>query len=387
MAAAPVAQAIELGVIRPLQVGPIGDSPQFADIQKYEAEAAFGMTRSYGKLDVNDDPDQKVDSSALRTRVAVGGGMAPSKNLALTASLDVTLASDSDEEQTRGAQKSHLDTGRYEHELSVMGLYHANSLVFGGGIGLKMIGSETREFEYGGADWTSEVSTAAMPVLRLFGGFDAKDFAATLGLRVFSMGEATVEAKDSAGNKYEYDIQRRNPGELHADSKLKLGKEAELAASIAYVLTGQASEDVDEFSMQYETSGGKRTRRLAGRPRSANHLRLGLGGKFQPNKMIGLLGGLSYIGASYEDESSASLEHENLGGFRLDLGTDVLVDKFRGFFHVAYALDSRAEYEVDDDTRGADRLDRTQRAPLAQGDEVDVTQGSWQVLAGGGIQL
>jgi hypothetical protein len=387
MAAAPAAQAIELGVIRPLQVGPIGDSPQFADIQKYEAEAAVGMTRSYGKLDVNDDPDQKVDSSALRTRVAVGGGMAPSKNLGLTASLDVTLASDSDEEQTRGARKSHLDTGLYQHELSVMAFYHNSPLVVGGGIGVKMIGSETREFEYSGAEWTSEVSTAAMPVLRLFGGFDTKDFAATAGLRLFSMGEATVEAKDSAGNKYEYDIQRRSPGELHVDSKLKLGKEAELAASLAYVLTGQASEDVDEFSMQYETSGGKRTRRLAGRPRSANHLRLGLGGKFQPNKMIGLLGGLSYIGASYEDESAASLEHENLGGFRLDLGTDVLVDKFRGFFHVAYALDSRAEYEVDDNTRGEAQLDRTQRAPLAQGDEVDVTQGSWQILAGGGIQL
>ena len=381
------AHAIEFGIVRHLQVGPIGDSPQYAELEKYEAEAAIGMKRSYGEVEINSDSDQKVEGSALRTRVVAGGGLSLNKRLSLTASLDVTLASDADEEQTRAAKKSTLDTGNYQHELSFMSVYRTDPIFFGGGIGVRMIGTETREYKYDGAKYTSEIGSAVMPTLRLFAGVESKEAAASLGLRLFSKDDAEVSARDPAGTTYTYDVTRRSPGEIHADGKLKFSKEFEAAASIAYVLTGQASEDVDEFSTKYDVAGTKKTRRVAGETRNANHFRLGIGSKYQPNKMVALLAGISYIGASYAEESYASLEHENLGGVRLDLGTDVLIDKFRGFLHAGYAFESRAKYEVKDTKRGADSVDRTQRAPVAKDDDVKVSQASWDVIAGAGIEI
>lgn len=381
------AQAIEFGILRPLQVGPIGDSPQYADFDQYEAEAALGMKRSYGKVDINSDSDQKVDGAAVRTRVAAGGGMAINKQLSLTATLDVTLAGDADEEQTRAQKKSTLDTGYYQHELSVMSVYRAQSFVFGGGIGVKMIGTETREFKYDGAKYTSEISSAVMPMLRLFAGLESKEAAASLGLRLFNKDESEVTATDPTDTKYTYDVTRRSPGELHVDGKINFSKEFEAAASIAYVLTGQASEDIDEFSLQYETSDSKRQRRVAGHTRNANHLRIGIGSHYRPVKMVGILAGLSYIGASYAEERGASLEHENLGGLRLDLGGDVVIEKFRGFVRAGYLFESSAKYEVEDETRSAVNVSRTQRAPLAKGDDVKVSQAAWEVLAGAGIEI
>lgn len=381
------AQAVEFGPLRALQIGPAGDSPQFADLEDYQAEAGLVVGRHYGKIDINDDSTLKAEGTSFATQLVAGASMSPTRQFSLTANLNLTIASDTDEEQRRTEQKSHLDTGLYQHELGFMAVYRGNPLVVGGGIGVKIIGAETRDFSFGDSRWSSEVSSATMPILRLFGGFDTKTLAATAGVRFFSKGDNDVKAKDSSSNQYEYDLVRRHPGEVHADGKWRINREAELAASIAYVLTGQASEDVDEFSMQYSSIGSRQIRRLAGQTRNKNHLRLGLGGKFQPNKMLGLLAGLSYTAASYRSEEYASLEHANLGGLRLDFGTDVVVEQIRGFFHVGYQVDSTAKFAVTTDERDPTQLNRTQRLPLSNGDEVKVKQGRWELLAGGGIQL
>lgn len=381
------ANAVEFGSLRPLQIGPAGDSPQFAELEDYQAEAGLSLGRHYGKLDINDDAASKTESAALSTRIVAGASMSPTRDFSLIANLDLTVASDHDEEQSRAEQKSHLDTGLYQHELGFLAVYRGSPLLIGGGIGVKIFGAETRDFSYGDSSWSSQVSSATMPILRLFGGFDSKSLAATAGVRFFSKGDAEVKAKDSSGNQYEYDIVRRNPGEFHVDGKWRLSREAELAASLAYILSGQASEDVDEFSMQYNTNGTRRSRRLAGETRNKNHFRLGIGGKFQPDKMLGLLAGITYTGASYRAEEYASLEHANLGGLRFDFGTDIVVEQIRGFFHVGYQVESDAQFVINHDERGPGQLDRTQRLPLSNGDDVRITQGRWELLAGGGIQL
>lgn len=380
--------AIEFGALRALQNGPIGDSPQYGDIQEWQGEAAMGLTRSYGKMDINDDPAAKVDHAAVRTRVVAGGGMAPSKSLVLTGIVDITLASDSDEEQTRATPKSALDTGLYQHEVGVLGAFKTQAWIFGAGLGVHLFGSEEREFEYNGQKYTSEIGNATMPVLRLFGGYSGKSLAASAGVRVFSKGDATVNAKDATGTKREYDITRRLPGEVHADGALHLTKEFTLAASMGLILAGQASEDVDEFSTVYQTTSTGRTQRVVGgAARNSNHARLGVGARFSPNKMLTLLGGLTYTAAAYAEEKMASLEHENLGGLRLDIGTDVSFKAFRGFVQAGYQFDASASYTQTDASRASDQIARTQRAPLASGDKVEVSQGMWTLLAGAGYSI
>lgn len=383
---APAARAAEFGVIRPLQHGPVGDSPQYAAIDGIEGEAGLTMTRSWGKYTVNDDADQKISGSSFKSRVLAGGGWAPSKAFTLTGYVDVTLASDADEEQKRIDPDAALDTGLYRHEAAIFGIYNGGGLLLGGGLGVLVIGSETREFVYDDDKYTQSVSSAAMPLLRLFGGFTTKQFDGTLGLRLFSMGEAVVEAEDPNKDKEEYDIVRRNPGEIHVDGRLKFSS-ASIGASIAYVLTAQASENVDEFSTRYVQDGNAKARATGGERRNKDHVRIGVGGRFDPTKMVGILGGLSYIAPSYAKDEYASLEHENLGGIRLDLGTEIQVQKFKGYFQAGYAMDNGTSYRVTDTNRSNTNIDKTQRAPLNDGDKVKVSQGSWNLALGGGIVL
>lgn len=383
---APDAQAAEFGIIRPLQHGPVGDSPQYAGIDEYDGEAMIGLSRYWGKSTINEDAESKISGSSVKTRVATGGGWAPSKAFTLTGFVDFTLASDADEEQTRTDPDAKLDTGLYRHEAALFGTYKGGPLLLGGGIGVLIFGSETREFAYDGETYTQNVTSAAMPTMRLYGGVTTKQFDGTIGLRLFSMGEAVVEAEKPNKEKVEYDIVRRNPGEIHADGRIKFDS-AMLAASVAYVLTGQASEQIDEFSLEYVQDGNAKSRSTGGARRNKDHLRLGVGGRFDPTKMVGILGGLSYVAASYAKEEYASLEHENLGGIRLDLGADVQVQKFKGYFQAGYSLDNGASYRVEDDRRASTGLERTQRAPVNDGDKVKITQGSWSLALGGGVTL
>ena len=376
----------EFGTVRSMQNGPVGDSPQFVDMDNIQGEANIEFKRAWGKYTVNEDPDSKISGSTIKSVVSAGGGFAPNKNFAVTGYATVTLASDSDEEQTRQAPKSRLDSGLYKHELALFGLFRTNSLVFGGGLGVMIFGGETREYSYDQDEYELDISSAAMPVARLFGGLSTKTIDLTGGARLFSMGEAVVSSVDSNKDKNEFDIVRRNPAEIHVDGRLKFGQ-GQVGASLAYVLTGQASEQIDEYSLRYEQVGNSNQRQLGGDRRNVDHLRFGVAGKFMPVKMVAIKGGLEYIQASYKKEQYASLEHENIGGIKLNLGGDVFVQKFNGFMNLGYLMDNGASYTVADNSRSAANTDRTQRAPLNQGDRVKVTQGSWNITAGGGISL
>jgi hypothetical protein len=380
------AHGAEFGKIRALQHGPVGDSPQFTDIEKYEGEADVALERAWGKYTLNGDPESKVSSSDLRTTISAGGGWSPTKQFMLTGYIDFTLASDYDEEAKRQSPSSTLDSGGYRHELALFGVFKGSPLILGGGLGVLLIGSETREFTYDDDKFRTEVGSAAMPVLRLFGGIGTKQFDGTIGVRFFAMGEAVAETEDPNKAKQEYDVVRRNPAEIHADARLKFAQ-ASVAASLAYVMTGQASEQIDEFSMRYTGSGTKKERRTGGDRRNTDHMVVGVGGRFDPVKMVGILGGVTWTQASYAKPEYASLEHRNLGGIRIDLGTDVKVQMFRGFFQAGYQLDQSMSYTAKSSDRSATQVDQSQRPPISEGDKVKVSQGMWEVGLGGGVAI
>ena len=50
-------------------------------------------------------------------------------------------------------------------------------------------------------------------------------------------------------------------------------------------------------------------------------------------------------------------------------------------------MDNSASYTVANNSRSAANTDRTQRAPLNQGDRVKISQGSWNIMLGGGVTL
>ena len=384
---APGAMAFEFGQIRAMQTGPVGDSPQFADIEKYEAEGGFTLQRTFGHYKLNGDTDTQVDATGITSHLVAGGGMAPTKNFALSAYVDVTAAADYDEEQTRGATATKYDGGNYRHQVGLFGMYRPGPLVFGGGIGALIVGTETKEFDVGATKITEDVGTAAMPVLSLFGGLATKSFDGTLGIKFFSKGMATVDSVDATGKKEEFDVLRRSPAEFHADAKLKFPT-AYVAATINYVLTGQASEQVDEFSTRYETNSKGKLARVSGLGTiDANHLVIGIGGRFDPVKLFGLMGALEYTTAAAKSDEFSSPEQDNLGGLRFDLGGEVTIQKFRGFLNLNYTLDQQVTFTASNDDRGAANGDRTLKPALSKDDSVRMTQGGLGMAVGVGVRI
>ncbi len=380
--------ATNFGYLRALQQGPVGDALAYANLGKYEPEGVIAIGSASGTEDINASSDDKLKSSAMKLRAAAGGGIVLSREFVASAYMDVNV-NDYDDE-TRSDPATKLSSGYNTYEFSANIVFKPNPLIIGGGIGAILIGSEKREFEWDVASFKHNVSSAAMPMLRLYGGFGDKEFQVTGGFRLFTQGEAEVETKDSSGaNAIVYDIARRYPGEVHADAKISAISDVDLGFGVAYVLTGQASPEVDEFSVQYADVNGKRVRITGGDKRNVNHLRLGAGARISANNMVDLLAGLQYIQPSYKKEEYASLEHENMGGFRIDLGTDITVMKrIRGFFQAGYLVSSGVSYTASDNSRGAAAgVDRLQHAPINEGDEVKMTQTMWTLQAGGGYRF
>jgi hypothetical protein len=385
------AQGIEFGSIRGLQSGAVGDSPQFIEIEKYEADAAVTMKRRYGEYKLNNDTTSKTNMTDLDSHVLAGGGMALSKQLALTAYLDANLIRDFDLVRDRVEVDQRQDAGLYEHEFMTFMVFTGNPIVVGGGIGFKIFGQETRELKLGadeeaGPDFVTNTSSAFMPVMSLFGGVKLKQFVGTLGVKFFSKGTAEVKAVDNDGETHDYDIVRRNPAEIHVDGKFMASKMVSIAGSINYVLTRQSSESINEFSTVFV--GDKGQERFTGNDvRNDNHIEIGAGVRIDASKMVGILAGLEYIGSSYKEESYASLEHDNLGGILFNLGTEVNIQKFRGVFHFGYMLDESVSYTQKGSDKSSARIDEHQSPSIEEGDKVDMSSGQFEVLIGAGIAL
>ena len=367
-----------------MQMGPLGQGLGYTDMDDLAAEGAIGMRRSYGKEILNGDSDSRVSQSAVGTRFAAAGGMNFSKEFLVAGYLDVTI-NDHDEERTRKDPKVNLDGGTSSYELGANFAWRGAPLVAGAGLGILLIGGEDRTLEIGDETFKTDASSAAMPVLRMFGGVDFDEFMTTLGVRFFTRGESSVEAEDPDKKKYIYDMQRKNAGEVAWDGRFKFSKEASLGWHAAYVLTGQASDSLDPYSISYtEAEGGSsRVRNISSTLRNKNHIEVGTAGRFQPSSMFGVLGGLYYTQASYDKEEFASLEAENLGGLRINIGAEAKLDQTKCFFHAGYALESSATYTQKDTSRSQTKINQTQKPPVEQGTTIKVSQGSWNLLAGG----
>ncbi len=381
------ASATEFGLMRAMQSGPIGDAPAMAGLEKIEAEAQFSLYRTFGNYTLNDDTDSRASATGVKSRVAAGGGFSPTKQFSLSGFIDATVASDYDENQTRGTYDSTYDSGLYRHELALFGMFKTSGLVFGGGMGLVLIGSETKEFEYDDDKYELDIGSAAMPVLRLFGGLSTKEFDGTLGVRFFSKGTAVVTAKDATGTESEYDVVRRAPAEVHADAKIKFNG-GYVSGMAGVLLSGQASEQVDEFSTRYVvTPDGKKKRETGIARINTNTYKFGVGGRFDPVKVFGIMAALQYQTSAAAQDAYVMPEQENLGGLRFDLGGEVNIQKFRGMLDFGYVLESSTSYTVEDNDRSATSVDRTLKPALAKGDKVKVSQGALSVTLGGGLAI
>lgn len=389
--AIPTSNAAEFGSLPSLQKGPLGNGLGFADFKDKSAEGLIGMRRSYGKEIVDDNSDTRVSQAAITSRLAAAGGLNFSKEFAAAAYADVAFT-DHDEERTRLDPEAKLDAGYGTYELGAGVTWQLDHFIVGGGLGVMLYGSEDRTFTYGDDEYKTDASSAAMPVFKLHGGVNLGDLTTLLQVRFFTRGESSVEAKDPDDQKYIYDMQRKHPGEVAWDSRYQFSKEAAIGWRAAWVLTGQASDSLDPFSIAYTSdgstsSGGTKSRVTGGSIRNKNHLEIGAGGRFAPSGDFGVLGGLYYIQPYYADKEFASLEAGNLGGLEINLGADAEIGDIKGFVHAGYTLESAVNFTQSDTSRSQIRINQSQKAPIERDAKVRITQGSWEVSAGGSYQF
>lgn len=382
-ASAPAFAAQPFGANRGLQAGPVGDAPASISSKGPLVEGQLDFTRTYGSYKVNGDEDSKVESSYVTTKLAAGAYFPFGKTFAMATYLEGTVISDGDLDKDRTDIKQHADYGTYDYELALFAWYRGAPLVVGGGPGFVIVKSEEREFTYDETQvFTNDVGSAAIPIVRLFAGIEVPTFAAILGFRSFGRGEVEVEAEDAEGNKNTYDAIRRRPAEVHLDSRIKL-KLMRLTGSIAYVLTGQASDRLYDYSMEYTTDGTKKQREEGGDLLEKNHVRAGLGVRLEPVKAAAFTTGVQYIQESYAKPEYASLERNNLGGVRTDVAGEAHFGIVGVKLGVGYTVGKRRSYEVEDDDQDKTKLLRTQRPSLRTGDKVKAHQDQVEVVLSG----
>jgi len=378
------ALASDFAELPALQRGAIGPGLAYTDLDGYSATGIVGLSRSYGKEVLNSDPDTRVDGDTMRTRFAAGAALATGGTFRAAAFADSTVVSFS-EERKRSTPRIESEGGANIYEIGVNGIARSGVFVFGGGLSLVLVGSEERKFTYGDAAWTTDASSAAMPQLRLTGGLDFGALMGTVGLRLFTEGETSVEAKDGTGNTELYDTMRKRPGIVHVDGRMRFGEQGDIGVQAAWILTGQGSDALDPWSMTYiDDAGSDRRRRDTGEGlRNRNHLRMTFGGRFNPAPDIGVLGALRWEGSSYSEKNAASLEAENLGGIRLSLGSEFAFETLTASLEAAYQTDTTLSYDAPNADRSVTAVGRTQKAPIEAEDRVKITQGYWGLTAGG----
>ncbi len=378
-----VLAAQPFGANRGLQAGPVGDAPAAISAKGPVVEGQLDFTRTYGSYKVNGEEASKVEASYVTTKLAAGAYFPFGKTFALSTYLEGTLISDGDLDKDRTEIKQHLDYGMYDYELALFAWYRGAPLVVGGGPALIIVKSEEREFVYDETqEFTNDVGSATIPIVRVFAGIEVPSFAAILGFRSFGRGEVEVEAEDASGNKHTYDSLRRRPAEVHVDSRIKL-KLMRLTGSVAYVLTGQASDRLYDNSMEYVADGTKERREDGGDLIEKNHVRAGLGVRMEPVKAFAFSSGVQYIQESYAKPEYASLEKNNLGGTRTDVAGEAHFGIVGVKLGVGYTVGKRRSYEVEDDDQDKTKLLRTQRPSLRTGDRVKAHQDQLELVLAG----
>lgn len=356
-------QAAEMVGLRPLQSGPIGFGPQFADIQGNEWETALGYISSAGSMS-SETIEASSDTRDMNFQFGYGSQVSPFFTFLTWGSFSTHQF---ELNVDRGSSRE-ISSEYARYQIWAGPTLHLEGIVLGGAVGIDGFGDEERTEKTTVGDNKFDMGATFMPLMRLYAGLELDLFAFSMGLKVFNQAKSSGMAQNSVGDDFDVEIQRKSPAELWIDGRFgPFPAGITLVASVTQVLADHAAEPINPYGTK-DGSGSLPAQDFD--VRDGNHFTLGLGGRLQAHDELGFLASIILKQAGYARAENVSLEAKNLGGQSIYVGIDARRQANRYFFNIGYTIPEAETYEES-----------------ASSDVIKVEQDCWDLQAGFGAEL
>ena len=367
------AAGFEFGHLRPVQVGPVGHGYDL-EMADGETEFSWGQERKSGW---ERSGNSMVKGVTDRRSIRFGNGMRIGPDFLFTFSLTSENTRFSNE--SSGLKEVSMNHNGHRLELAAGPVWYGRGLILGSKVRIHMHSGETRDFTRDSQEVAFELDGATWPTIEGSAGISGEDFILLATISAYNGARASATKTYDRSIRYDYQTTYRTPGSFHLDFKKRLGERIQIGWTWAWIASGQASEDVAEYSLDHTTGTyGSYGMERSGVRRHKDHSEFTFGGSYAPAPDMLFLGSLHYVEPFYAEDEYASILYENLGGTSLYIGILQKLGAAGIYGSLGYRIPNDHSYTYTD-TWDHNWMDRR--------DEVEVEQTYWDILIGGSITI
>ncbi|NRA47123.1 MAG: DUF3187 family protein [Oligoflexales bacterium] len=352
--------------MRGLQDGPYGDGFTVAKIYKSELELGFGLKSSPGEA--RSKESNRIlsgNSDVIKVTGAFGFHLNNISKFHSFASFNLHTS----EYSTNQGRfyKDTIETGVLE--VGAGPSFTNGPIFFGGSVSALIFLKEIREVEWEEQKVTHTKSQAAIPIMRLFSGYNFGEAQLNFGLRIYNRQKVTKTLEVAGAPSFTVDRTRSMPGMAWTDFSFQASKTVKLSLGLTGYSRDQSSERVDEANL-----GMSNSFEASPELREQSHTVFSFGGVYKANRNFSLLSSVHYISPSYSKTEYASPVRENLGGYKVIVGSTASMDAMIVNFNAGYMIPISEKFTVDNAVANT-------WAEL--GDNVSMEQSQWHLSLSG----
>ena len=232
--------------MRGLQDGPYGDGFTAAKIYKSELELGFGLRRSPGEARAKES-NRILSGHSDITKVTGAFGFHLNDISKFHSYASFKLFTSSYSTNQGRLFKDEIETGVFE--MGAGPSFTTGPILFGGSVAAVVFLEELREVEWETEKATHTKGQAAIPIMRLFGGYNFGNAQLSFGVRVFNRQKVTKTVEVRGGPSIAVDRSRGMPGMVWSDFSMHTSKTVKLSLGVTAYSREQSSEKVDEANL------------------------------------------------------------------------------------------------------------------------------------------
>jgi hypothetical protein len=358
--------AAERADLRPLQFGPAGEGRAFAAILNTEAELGYKHSSSQGNARSG---ATSLSSAIQEQRLEGAAGYIINPSVKFISFAHVALH-DASVSSTRGIDYSY-EKAFNTYEIGAGPSLRFNGFAFGGTVSVLHLGEETRLYELEGEEASQRLDSATMPFMTVYGGIYSDLLTAIIGFKTYNQAKVNNSVETASDETVDSEGVRSRPGEVWFDVLLHASTNVDIGATVTIETKRQGAITIREEHAGLSGDADN------GDPRNTNEFSTGLGGAYRANERLTLLSSLQFYSPSYEKLEYASLLEDNMGGYKITVGSTLDIGMPINFM-AGYLIPTAAAYDVDD----------VSATPWAEADaRVTLTQPQWVFGINGSLAL
>lgn len=229
-------------------------------------------------------------------------------------------------------------------------ILHVGSNLFGGTAGVYAFGQQKRSQTVKAKSLSEEVGSALVPSMNVFAGHNGEVFKLVLGAQLPNSHENDATVTDDSGVTYKKSMPRRVASEVWLDSRVQVAENVMLTLGASWIGEAKASERSDEMTPTLaRTESGEHTATSVGKKLNKDYAHLRLGGVLNTDASVNLSSTVHYYQPHFAQAQFASAQAQNLGGFEIDVGPQILLASGNLGLEVGYLVPQKKSFGVSTD--------------------------------------